>query len=364
MKRILGMVALLGMVLVAGSCGHKTQNSAVQTVRFAVPASLDSLVVTFAQEKGWYREEGLNLQFTMVPPDKVQEALASGSVDVAWSTTTDTMIASVNNPNVVFIYPWNTFDKGFALIARPVGPFESVEELNKTIPSYVDAVRAAAAQLRDKTVVTTANTDMEHAVASAAERGELIFKNVRIINLPPDKGLAAFLSGTGDAYMGGLPQRTRAVKEGMVEIISGFDIGPAPINGLVTSRAYLRDHEDVILKILKVWFRTATYTNSHTDEVGTYIAAELNRQGGAHYDVADFSRDWNGLEHFVDSPQYAQQEIFETKGANYWRRRWDDDNAYLFRIKKSVPYPVSSDGIFLADTMQIKFLRRYGKGPF
>jgi hypothetical protein len=120
----------------------------------------------------------------------------------------------------------------------------------------------------------------------------------------------------------------------------------------------------VILKILKVWFRTATYTNSHTDEVGTYIAAELNRQGGTHYDVADFSRDWNGLEHFVDSPQYAQQEIFETKGANYWRRRWDDDNAYLFRIKKSLPYPVSSDGIFLADTMQIKFIRRYGKGPF
>ena len=37
MKRILGMVALLGMVLVAGGCGHKTQNSAVQTVRFAVP---------------------------------------------------------------------------------------------------------------------------------------------------------------------------------------------------------------------------------------------------------------------------------------------------------------------------------------
>jgi ABC-type nitrate/sulfonate/bicarbonate transport system substrate-binding protein len=363
-KRILGMVALLGMVLVAGSCSHKAQTTAVQTVRFALPRNPDSLVVTFAQEKGWYREEGLDVQFTMVEADKVQETLASGAVDVAWSSTTSTMIASIKNPNVVYVSPWNTFDKGFALIARPNGPLKSVDELNKSTPSYVEAVRLAAAQLSGKTVITTANTDMERAVASAVARGDLLYKNVRIIDLPPDEGLAAFLSGKGDAYLGGIPQRTRAVQQGMVEVLSGFDLGPAPINGLVTSRAYLKDHEDVLMKIMKVWFRTATYTNSHTAEVGAYIAAQLNRDGGAHYDVADFSRDWNGLEHFVDSPQYAQNDIFDRKGNNYWRRRWDEDNKYYYITRRSTPYSVSSDGIFVADTMQIKFIQRYGKGPF
>lgn len=364
MKRIPGMVALLGMVLLAGSCSHNNQTSALQTVKFAVPLSPDALVVTFAQEKGWYREEGLDVQFTMVAPNKVQEALASGSVDVAWSSTTDTMSASIHNRNVVYVYPWNTFDKGFALIARPDGPLKSVDEINKSIPSYTEAVHFAAVQLRDKTVITTTNTDMERAVASAVQQGDLLYRNVRIMNFPPDEGLAAFLSGRGDAYLGGVPQRTKAVKEGMVEIIRGFDLGPAPINGLVTSKAYLKGHEDVLLKIMKVWFRTATYTNSHTDEVGAYIAAQLNQHGGAHYEVADFTRDWNGLEHFVDSPQYAQTDIFDRKGTNYWKRRWDEDNKYFYIVKNSIPYAVSPDGIFEAQAMQIKFLRRYGNGPF
>jgi ABC-type nitrate/sulfonate/bicarbonate transport system substrate-binding protein len=150
----------------------------------------------------------------------------------------------------------------------------------------------------------------------------------------------------------------------MVEVIKGFDIGSAPINGLVTSRAYFRDHEDVLLKLMKVWFRTANYTNSHTDEVGAYIAAQHNRNGGDHYEVADFRRNWNGLEHYVDSPRYAQDDIFDRRGGNYWHRRWDDDNRFFFRTIRFIPYPVSPDGIFEAEGMQIKFIRRYGKGPF
>ena len=69
---------------------------------------------------------------------------------------------------------------------------------------------------------------MEQGVAAAATRGGLDFKrDVKVIYLEPDQGLAAFLNGTGDAYIGGIPQRTRAGKEGMVEMLTGIDLGPA-----------------------------------------------------------------------------------------------------------------------------------------
>lgn len=349
------------LVVALGGCGKDEPTKALQTVRFVVPPYQDSLVVTFGKQKGWYKEEGLDVNFVIVGLDEVQETLASGSADVAWSTTTNTMIASIKNPNLVYLYPWNTFDKGFALIARPNGPIKSVAEFEKGGRSHEDAVRLAAAQLRGKTVITTSNTDMEQAVASVVTRGGLVFgRDVKIVNLPPDEGLAAFLSGSGDAYMGGIPQRTRAVKEGMTEVILGLDLGPAPINGLVTTRAYLSAHRDVLLKIMKVWFRTASYTNNNIDEVGTFISQDLNKRTGAKFTVADFRGAWNGLEHFVDSPSYAQRDVLSPSGGNYWLRRWNDDNRYFFEIVKSIPHTVAPNGIFLADEMQKDYAKTYG----
>ena len=76
----------------------------------------------------------------------------------------------------------------------------------------------------------------------------LIFK---IINLNPDEGLASFLTGQGDAFIGGIPQRTRASKEGMIEMLTGADLGPAPINGMVTTKKYAQENPDILLKLLK-----------------------------------------------------------------------------------------------------------------
>ena len=294
-------VSFVAILVLAFFFMHTNGAPSLKKVRFVVPPYQDSLIITFGKEKGWFKDEGLNVDFTIVGLDEVQETLASGAVDVAWSTTTNTMIASIRNPNLVYVYPWNTFDKGFALIARPNGPIKSVDELLSTVANRSEAIQAAAAQLRGRTVITTSNTDMEEAVASVAERGQLRFgADVKIVNLPPDEGLSAFLSGNGDAYMGGIPQRFRAVSEGMKEVILGLDLGPAPINGLVTTKQYLSANEETVLKIMRVWFKVVTYTNSHLEETGNFIIKELNNRTGAKFTNDGFRSAWNGLEHFVE----------------------------------------------------------------
>jgi len=360
MRGIYSTLLLLFLVISTSAFAQQT-SAPLPVVRFVVPPYQDSLVVTFGNEKGWFKEEGLDVRFTLVGLDEVQETLASGSVDVAWSTTTNTMVASIKNPDLVFVYPWNTFDNGFALVARPNGAIQTIDNIQAKFPNHADAVKAAARQLSGKTIITTSHTDMEQAVASVAERGGLAFgKDVKIVNLPPDEGLAAFLSGVGDAYMGGIPQRTRAVKEGMVEVIRGLDLGPAPINGLVTTRKYLASHKSEILKIMKVWFRIASFGNSNTDELGTFIVTSLNHSSGANFTLSDFRGAWNGLEHFVDSPQYAQRDVFDPSGPNYWLTRWNDDNKYFHTIIKSIPHTVSPTGLFQADEMQKEYIGKYG----
>ena len=361
-REILGSAAALGVLSACTTKGAGTK------VKMAVPAYQDSLVILYGKQAGWFAEEGIDIDFVILEIDEIQEALAAGpnaGAHVVWSTIANTMVASARNANVRYIYPWNTFDEGFALSARPNGPLKPIDAFLTPGLPRVEAIKRTAAQLRGKTVITTSKTDIEQAVASAAARGGLDFKrDVKVINLPPNEGLAAFLSGEGDAYMGGIPQRDRAHEEGMIEVLAGHDLGPGPINGLVTSASYAKDNQDVLLKIMKVWFRIVSFGNKQTTELGNFVVGELNHRSAANFDLRDFKRAWQGLEKFVDSPQYAQRDIFSPTGKNYWRRNWDDCNRYFHDITGALPRDISPNGLFLAEQFHGQFLKEYGNGPY
>jgi ABC-type nitrate/sulfonate/bicarbonate transport system substrate-binding protein len=181
--------------------------------------------------------------------------------------------------------------------------------------------------------------------------------------MDPDDGLAAFLRGTGDAYIGGIPQRTRAEKEGMVEMLTGADLGPPPINGLVTTKSYAASHQDVLLKLLHVWFRTVVYmdTNENNMNAGAQIIiTDLNSRSGAQFTLKDFKRFWNNYEHYPSSPRAVQSLILNATGRNYWKARWDDCNLYFFGITHAISKPVDSKDAFLMDEAQRAYVSKYG----
>jgi NitT/TauT family transport system substrate-binding protein len=211
------------------------------------------------RNKGWYKEEGLDVEFRILGWTEVQEALSSVArdrVDVAINNETAVVATNHRNRDLVYVYGFNPFDAGFALMGRPNGRVLPLEVFLPQTPDREEAIRRTAEQLRGLSVITTANTDMEQGVAAAAIRGGLDFtRDVKIINLNPDDGLAAFLAGEGDLFIGGLPQRFRAKKEGMIEILTGLDLGPVPINGIVSTRSYVEKNREVIFKLLNVWFK-------------------------------------------------------------------------------------------------------------
>jgi hypothetical protein len=199
---------------------------------------------------------------------------------------------------------------------------------------------------------------MEQGVAAAVRRAGLDFKeDVKIINLNPDEGLAAFLSGDGDAYIGGIPQRTRATKEGMIEMLTGSDIGPAPINGLVSTKSYVENNEEVILKLLEVWFKIVNYVNTNPDEAGNIIIDILNANSAGKITLADFKRFWNNYEHYPSSPLEIEKEILSPTGKNYWKLRWDDCNTYFYNTAKVINKPIESDDAFYMLKIQHKLIQ-------
>ena len=253
-RNIISIIFIVTSLLISfAGCESKDES---ETIRFGVSPFQDTFLPILGLEKGWYAEEGLKVEFKVLGWTEIQEALSSISgnrIDIGINNISSVIATHHNNPDLVYLYGFNTFDNGFALMIRPEGNIKPLSYFLEQGLSREEAIKMTAKQLLNKTVITTSNTDMEQGVAAAANRGNLDFtKDIKIINLNPDEGLAAFLTGSGDAYIGGIPQRTRAGKEGMIEMLTGVDLGPAPINGIVTTKQYYEKNKEKLLKILKV----------------------------------------------------------------------------------------------------------------
>jgi NitT/TauT family transport system substrate-binding protein len=350
-KNILPAFIALLLLSMNGCMDNGKNETKNKKIIFGVSPFPDTEMPLLGKIKGWYAQEGLDVEFKTLGWTEVQEALSSSSsnkIDIGINNISAVVATHTKNPELVYYYGFNTFDNGFALMIRKNGKIKPLDFFLKQGQPLNIAIKNCSAQLKGKTVVTTSNTDMEQGVAACARKGGLNFmKDIKIIDLNPDDGLAAFLQGTGDAYIGGIPQRTKAGEQGMIEMITGSDLGPAPINGIVTTKKFAKENSVALSKILKVWFKIVQYTDAHLDEVAKTMVAQLNKNTAAGVTPEQFKTFWNHYEHYPSSPEAIDSAILSPSGKNYWKARWDDCNYYFYNIKKTIPAPVAADSAFL-----------------
>ena len=330
-------------------------------VRMGVPPVADALLPVIGATKGWYKDEGLSVEIKTLDWNEIHASLTAGKIDVGISNIATTVAAHAKAPEIVYVYALNTFDNGLALMVRPDGGLKPLDSFLPQYSAREEAIAAAAAQLKGRTIVTTSNTHMEHALAFAARRGGLAFKrDLKILDLSPDDGLAAFLAGKSDAYIGGLSQRIRAEKAGMIVMLGGTDLGPSPITGFVTTRRFARDNRETVLKLIKVWFRTVNYVNSNIDEAGASIAGELKSRSETSLTLDEFKRFWNKVEHFPASTADVEADFLNSDGRNYWKSRWISCNYYYVKIVGSISQQVPPDDIFIMPEIHREYVERFG----
>ncbi|MCY4008834.1 MAG: ABC transporter substrate-binding protein [Anaerolineaceae bacterium] len=337
--------------------GVQAQDEMV-SVRYGVSPFQDTLLPILGQEFGWYAEEGLDVEFVILGWQAVQEALAAGEVDVAINNITS-VIATYDAFEFVYVYGFNIFDAGTALMAKP--EFKSVEEFEAEGMEREDAVNAALRQMEGRTVVTTGNTDMGQAVIGSAEKVGLDpDSDFTIIDLNPDEGLAAFLAGTGDFYLGGIPQRVRATAEGYKPIVVGADLAIPPLNGIITTPDYAAENQETLLKLLHVWFRIVNFVEENTDEGAMIILDTLNSQTGSNMTVEGFKEYWQGYEHYPLNPSEIERDILSEDGYSYWKARWDYTNNFFVNVSGVISEPVPTEGVFLMEEIHAAYVEAYG----
>lgn len=362
--RIRAVTALVGAVLLAiTACNPAVSNSdSDDTITLGISPFQDTMLPLIGVKKGWFADKGVKVKLKRLAWNSIMPAVASGSVDVAVNNTTGVVSVAAKSTDIRYVYGFNPFTEGSALIGGKGSGLKTLEQLKKSGLSHEEARKRSITQLKGKRIVTTQSTDMGKAIYLALKSVGMTTKDVNIVDMDPDQGLAAFLSGTGDAYLGGVPQRARAVDEGRPVLLSGPDLAPPPINGFVTKKQYADEKQDELLKLIDVMHRIIRYCDAQTAACGKTIVQALNKETGGDLTVPDFVDAWQKIELYAPHANASKKMILDKGGVAYWKRTWAGDNDYLVKTD-AIPEPADAKTFFTMQRTWDAYVEKYGRQP-
>ncbi|WP_103500710.1 MULTISPECIES: ABC transporter substrate-binding protein [Streptomyces] len=356
---VLALVALTGCNSSSDSSDGTGSTEGLTTVNVGISPFQDTYLPIIGQEMGWFEEAGLDVNLRSLAWNAAMPALISGDVDIAVNNTTGVVSVANADPDVVYAYGWNPFTEGSALMIRPDSSLEPIDALEEELGDHDEARTAMIESLAGKTIVTTLSTDMGKQINDALASVGMSDTDVTFVDMDPDAGLAAFLSGTGDAYLGGVPQRGTALEQGMLIGLAGPDLAAPPINGAVTTRSFVEDQESELLAFIDVMHRIIRYCDAETDACGATITDRLNEETAAGLTVEGFKEYWQNIELYAPNAQAAEEMILDADGVSYWKATWESDNNYLVETD-AIPAEVDAETNFLMPGVWEAYVDAYG----
>ena len=233
------LVALFVLALFALTSSYREDASAAEKsaklppVRIAyVSRSILDMPFMIARDRGFFREEGLELELIFMKAAQTIPAMLAGGID--FGTATGTAVAAAVNAVDVRVVFALTDKPSFDLIAVP-----SITNLQ---------------QMRGKKIGITAFGAL----------AEILARQIFLANkIPPEQvtflplGTSdvlylALKAGTIDATMLQIPQNFLAVDEGFRKLAAGADVYRAVQGGLTTTKAIISERPELVTKVIRV----------------------------------------------------------------------------------------------------------------
>src|SRR6202048_931688 len=248
-------LARLAAAAAALAVGAVIPAGAQQTAQIGVsyqPALYWSLPYYIASEKGWWKEAGLEPQFSTFPSGAPQMAAAgSKSWDVGGTGSAPATLGA-QRFDILTIGITNDESTGNAVMARK---------------DEAEAIRKNPEWLKGKQLLLTTNSTGEYAALACLAKWGLSGKDMQIVNLNQQEIISAFATGTG-ALAGVWAPNIYTLEErtGAQLICSGTDVGVTIPGTLVVRGAYAEQNPDKVTAYLAVYLRAIAWEKAHRDE--------------------------------------------------------------------------------------------------
>jgi NitT/TauT family transport system substrate-binding protein len=267
-----------------------------------------------ALEKGFFEDEGLDVEVTTVPGgDKTMTALLSGGVDIALvgsETSIYVYAQEANDPAINFAQLTQT--DGTFLVSREKIDNFSWDQLKGS--TFLGQRKGGMPQMVGEFVLKKHGIDPHQDL-------ELI-QNVDFANIAP-----AFSSGTGDFVQLFEPTASVFEKEGKGHIVASFgkESGHVPYTTFMTKESYMKENTEVVEKFTRAIYKAQQWVESHTPEeiaeaihphftdtdvelIATVVERYRSQGSYATNPVLD-EEEWNNLQNIMDEAGELPSQI-------------------------------------------------------
>jgi len=271
MKKLFTVFILLGILFFTffGECFSEKEISIGMAVEFMDHAACAYI----SQDKSWFEEEGLSLTSyeSYVTGMALASALARGDIQVAYIC----LIPAINvyaNARVPIKIVAGTHKYGYGLVVN-VKNVKIIKDLEN--PGIrIGCVREGGAVdvLLHKTID---KYDLDE---------KKILNNIQRMN--PPKQVMAIKTGQLDAAF--LPEQwaTMAEESGFKMLLMSQEVWPEMQGSvLVVKDELIRDHPDLVMKLVKVSQKATDWINQHPQEAAEIVARQLQEAGGSLFPV-------------------------------------------------------------------------------
>lgn len=211
-------------------------------------------------KKGWFKEEGVEVEFLWFDYVPSMDAYVAGNVDAVCMTNGDALFTgATGKPSVGIII--NDYSNGNDMLVAAPG-IESVKDLKgKKIGAEVGFVA--------------------HLLAlTALKENGLSADDVEWINTPTDETPQVLASGSVSAIAAWQPNSGQALKtvDGSKPIFTSADAPGIIYDLLYVSSESLEKHRDDWMKVVKVWYRIVDYIldEDNIDDALAILAARVS----------------------------------------------------------------------------------------
>lgn len=242
------LISFFMIVLAAcntGTTGKSEDKGKLEKVRIAeVTRSVFYAPLYVAIEKGFFKEEGLDIELTTVwGGDKTMTALVSGGADVALvGSETSIYVASQGSTDPVINFAQLTQTDGTFLVSRNKIDNFSWDQLEGS--TFLGQRKGGMPQMVGEFVLKKHGIDPQNDLN--------LIQNIDFANIAN-----AFISGTGDFVQLFEPQASMFEKEGRGYIVASFgtESGHVPYTTFMSKESYIKENKDTMEKFTSAIYK-------------------------------------------------------------------------------------------------------------
>ena len=233
--RVVWLSALSGILLISAT--HAIAQTDSKKVRVSIPGQTSRTSLFYAaKDKGYYREEGIDVEFILMPANLASTAVLTGDIDYNGAVTGVIAAAVKGQPIKAVIFTMRSPVQG--LMAKP-----EIKDLQ---------------QLKGRKIgVSSPGATTDLATRHILRKQGLEFgRDYSIVYVATESGrLAALETGVLDAAMLSVPENILAHQKGFNELALSADHLDFPQNGFGTSMKKIKENSDEVSRMVRATLR-------------------------------------------------------------------------------------------------------------